>query len=294
MGDTIISANAQKGIRFMIVAMVCFAVQDGLSRHLAENYNVITTVAIRYAFFIVFVLFYGHFVIGSVKKMASTKNVPLQVIRGLILALMSSLAIMSSVRNGLVNFHSIFASYPLIILALSAPLLSEHVSWRQWITVTVGFIGVIFILRPDTSLVNSGSILAISAAVLMAVYGILTRFASKTDDAYTSLFWAATVGGAAMLFLLLFHLEPPRGSDWLWMGTLCVVGAFGHFLLIRALSTVEAATIQPFAYLQLLFASSIGIFFFKDEFNFIIFIGCALIVGAGLVSFRITSKVSKN
>ena len=106
----------------MVVAMVCFAVQDGLSRHLAENYNVITTVAIRYAFFIVFVLFYGHFVIGSLKRMASTKNAPLQIIRGLILALMSSLAIMSTVRNGLVNFHSIFASYPLIILALSAPL----------------------------------------------------------------------------------------------------------------------------------------------------------------------------
>ena len=226
--------------------------------------------------------------------MASTKNAPLQIIRGLILALMSSLAIMSTVRNGLVNFHSIFASYPLIILALSAPLLSEHVSWRQWIAVIVGFIGVILILRPDTNLVNSGSILAISAAVLMAIYGILTRFASKTDDAYTSLFWAATVGGSAMLFLLVFHLDPPKGSDWFWMGALCVVGAFGHFLLIKALSTVEAATIQPFAYLQLLFASSIGIFFFKDEFNFIIFIGCALIVGAGLVSFRIASKVSKN
>ena len=278
----------------MVVAMVCFAVQDGLSRHLAENYNVITTVAIRYAFFIVFVLFYGHFVIGSLKRMASTKNAPLQIIRGLILALMSSLAIMSTVRNGLVNFHSIFASYPLIILALSAPLLSEHVSWRQWIAVIVGFIGVIFILRPDANLVNSGSILAISAAVLMAIYGILTRFASKTDDAYTSLFWAATVGGSAMLFLLVFYFDLPKGSDWFWMGALCVVGAFGHFLLIKALSTVEAATIQPFAYLQLLFASSIGIFFFQDEFNFIIFIGCALIVGAGLVSFRITSEVSKN
>ena len=278
----------------MVVAMVCFAVQDGLSRHLAENYNVITTVAIRYAFFIVFVLFYGHFVIGSLKRMASTKNAPLQIIRGLILALMSSLAIMSTVRNGLVNFHSIFASYPLIILALSAPLLSEHVSWRQWIAVIVGFIGVIFILRPDANLVNSGSILAISAAVLMAIYGILTRFASKTDDSYTSLFWAATVGGSAMLFLLVFYFDLPKGSDWFWMGALCVVGAFGHFLLIKALSTVEAATIQPFAYLQLLFASSIGIFFFNDEFNFIIFIGCALIVGAGLVSFRITSKVSKN
>ena len=148
-----------------------------------------------------------------------------------ILALMSSLAIMSTIRNGLVNFHSIFASYPLIILALSAPLLSEHVSWRQWIVVIVGFIGVILILRPDTNLVNSGSILAISAAVLMAIYGILTRFASKTDDAYTSLFWAATVGGSAMLFLLVFYFDLPKGSDWFWMGALCLVGAFGHFFI---------------------------------------------------------------
>ena len=97
-----------------------------------------------------------------------------------------------------------------------------------------------------------------------------------------------------MLFLLVFYLNPPKGSDWFWMGALCVVGAFGHFLLIKALSTVEAATIQPFAYLQLLFASSIGIFFFQDEFNLIIFIGCALVVGAGLVSFRISSEVSKD
>ena len=276
----------------MVVAMVCFAVQDGLSRHLAENYNVITTVAIRYAFFIVFVLFYGHFIIGSLKRMASTKNAPLQIIRGLILALMSSLAIMSTVRNGLVNFHSIFASYPLIILALSAPLLSEHVSWRQWIAVIVGFIGVIFILRPDTNLVNSGSILAISAAVLMAIYGILTRFAQKLTM-LIQVFLGGNRWGFCDAFPISILFDLPKGSDWFWMGALCVVGAFGHFLLIKALSTVEAATIQPFAYLQLLFASSIGIFFFKDEFNFIIFIGCALIVGAGLVSFRITSKVSK-
>ena len=95
-------------------------------------------------------------------------------------------------------------------------------------------------------------------------------------------------------FPISILFRPSKGSDWFWMGALCVVGAFGHFLLIKALSTVKADTIQPFAYSQSPFESSIGIYFFKDEFNLIISIGCSLNVEGRLVSLRMPTKASKN
>ncbi len=282
--------NTQKGMVFMVMTMLCFAMQDGLSRHLAANYNVITTVAIRYAFFVIFVLAYGCLVTKSLRQMLCTQQLPLQIIRGVILALMSCLAIMSTVRNGLVNFHSIFAIYPLIILVLSAPILSEFVGWRRWMAVIVGFCGVLIVLRPSGETVNAGSVLAITAALLMAVYGICTRLASKRDNAETSLFWAAAVGGVVMLLAAPFIWKPPTGSDWIWMAFLCVIGACGHYLLIKTLDIAKASSVQPFAYLQLVFGSIIGVVFFDDKFDTFTLTGCVLIVGAGLFSMTFGMK----
>ena len=75
---------------------------------------------------------------------------------------------------------------------------------------------------------------------------------------------------------------PPPGSDWWWMALLCVTGASGHFCLISALNTTYASTIQPFAYLQLVFASTIGILIFDDQLNRELIIGSLMIVGSGL------------
>lgn len=278
--------NPRLGIIMMIATTVVFSVQDGISRYLAEHYNVITVVTIRYMFFMAFVLAYSARQDGGIRKIASSPQLPVQIGRGLLLAGQICVAILSFSTVGLVNFHAVFASYPLMVMALSVPVLGEAVGWRRWLAVCIGFCGVLLILRPGTEMFGSASILPVLAAFMIAVYGILTRYAARQDAALTSFFWTAIAGGIAMLAIGPFFWVPPVGTDWYWMGLLCLTGTGGHYLLIKALDATKASTIQPFAYLQLVFASSIGILVFDDSLDPMLIVGSAIIVGSGLFALQ--------
>ncbi|MDC1382321.1 DMT family transporter [Candidatus Puniceispirillum sp.] len=278
--------NPRLGIILMIATTIVFAIQDGISRYLAENYNVITVVTIRYIFFMCFVLAYSARQQGGVKAVASSEQLPLQIGRGLLLVSQICVAILSFTKVGLVHFHAVFASYPLIVMALSVPLLGEVVGWRRWLAVLMGFSGVLLILRPGSEMFNSSSILPVLAAIMMASYGLMTRFAARKDTAQTSFFWTAIAGGAAMLIIGPFFWLPPTGSDWGWMGLLCLTGTGGHYLLIKALNATKASTTQPFAYLQLIFSSSIGIIIFADKLDQMLLIGSAVIIVSGLFALQ--------
>jgi len=286
--------NPRLGIALMIATTVVFAIQDGISRYLAENYNVITVVTIRYMFFMCFVLAYSSHQKGGIPQVASSGQLPLQIGRGLLLVAQICVAILSFSTVGLVNFHAVFASYPLMVMALSVPILGEAVGWRRWLAVCVGFCGMLLILRPGTAMFSSASILPVLAAFMMAVYGILTRYAARRDAAETSFFWTAMAGGIAMLCIGPFFWLPPIGSDWGWMGLLCLTGTGGHYLLIKALDATKASTIQPFAYLQLVFASSIGILVFADSLDPMLIIGSSIIVSSGLFALQRERKVKSH
>ena len=286
--------NPRLGIALMIATTVVFAIQDGISRYLAENYNVITVVTIRYMFFMCFVLAYSSRQKGGIRQVASSDQLPLQIGRGLLLVAQICVAILSFSTVGLVNFHAVFASCPLMVMALSVPILGEAVGWRRWVAVCIGFCGVLLILRPGTAMFSSAGILPVLAALMMAVYGILTRYAARRDAAETSFFWTALAGGIAMLCVGPFFWLPPVGSDWGWMGLLCLTGTGGHYLLIKALDATKASTIQPFAYLQLVFASSIGILVFADSLDPMLIIGSSIIISSGLFALQRERKVKSH
>ena len=97
------------------------------------------------------------------------------------------------------------------------------------------------------------------AALLFALYGLLTRFVARKDSAPVSFFWTGVVGAIAMTPFGLATWTWMTPADWAWMAALCAMGALGHFLLIKAYEVAEAGTIQPFAYFQLVFVTLIAL-----------------------------------
>ena len=166
--------------------------------------------------------------------------------------------------------------------ALSGPVLGEKVGWRRWSAIGVGFVGVLIILQPGFGVFRIEAIVPLAAALMFALYGLLTRYAARRDSAETSFFWTGTVGSLAMTAVGLWFWEPMSGSDWGWMAVLCVSGALGHWLLIRCYEVAEASAVQPFAYLQLVFVSILGITVFSETIRTNVAIGAAMIVAAGL------------
>jgi len=274
--------NTRRGIAFMIGATFIFAMQDGISRHLAGEYNVLMVVMIRYWFFAAFVIAVAARKAGGVRVAAATSQPVLQIVRGLVLIAEICVMIAAFVALGLIESHAIFTSYPLIIAALSGPILGERVGPWRWVAIVIGFIGILIILRPGVAVFSPAALIPLTSALLFALYGLLTRYAARRDSAATSFFWTGTVGAVAITLVGIWFWEPMTGPDWGWMALLCVTGAFGHWLLIKCYEVAEASAVQPFAYLQLVFASAIAIPIFGEEIKPNVALGAALVVAAGL------------
>ena len=276
----------------MIATTFVFAIQDGLSRHLAGNYNVLMIVMIRYWFFGLFVLALAARNQGGIRATAATKQLGLQIVRGLLLALEICTMVWAFVLLGLVESHAVFTSYPLLVAALSGPILREVVGWRRWTAIGIGFVGVLVILEPGVAIFSPKALVPLCAATLFALYALLTRYAARKDSSATSFFWTGVVGAVAMTLVGVWFWEPMTQADKMWMGLLAVTGALGHWLLIKCYEVAEASAVQPFAYLQLVFASAIGIFVFGEVLELNVIIGAALVVMAGVFTLWRTSKVA--
>ncbi|WP_433990249.1 Riboflavin transporter (plasmid) [Pseudoseohaeicola sp. NH-UV-7] len=279
------SNNIPLGIGLMVLTTFVFSVQDGISRHLAGEYNVLMIVMIRYWFFAAFVISIAARKAGGVGAAARTTQPVLQIVRGVLLSTEICVMVASFTILGLVESHAVFTCYPLLVAALSGPILGEKVGWRRWSAIGVGFVGVLIILQPGIGVFDPAVIIPLIAATMFAVYGLLTRYAARRDTTATSFFWTGVTGAVAMTALGLWAWEPMTQPDWGWMAALCLTGVTGHWLLIKCYEVAEASAVQPFAYLQLVFASVLGIAVFGETVEQNVAIGAGIIVAAGLFTF---------
>ena len=284
--------NERLGILLMIITTIVFASQDGLSKYLATEYNVYMVVMIRYWFFAAFVISMSSRRTGGIKLVVKTKSPILQIFRSLILVAEMCITILAFTLLGLAETHAIFASYPLIIAMLSGPILGEYVGWRRWLAICVGFIGILIILNPGNGIFSPYALVPLAGAILFAIYGLLTRYVGQYDDSSTSFYWTGVVGSIAMTVIGLNFWDPVSRSDWSVMLLLSASGVVGHYLLIKCYEVAEASAVQPFAYLQLIWASMIGIIIFGEQITTNVLIGACIIVGAGLFTLWRERKVS--
>jgi drug/metabolite transporter (DMT)-like permease len=271
------------GIALMILTSAIFAAQDGVSRHLAANYSVMTVVMLRYWFFAAFVVALSAARGGGLRRVARTAQPGLQIFRGVLLAAEICVTVLSFVLLGLIETHAVFAVYPLLIAALAGPVLGEYVGWRRGLAIVVGLAGVLVILRPGFRVFAPEALAPLLAAFMFALYGLLTRLAARRDSAETSFFWTGVAGAAAITLVAPFWWTPIVGlADMAWMAALCVSGALGHFLLIKVYEVSEAGVVQPFSYFQLVFVAIIAVTLFGERPDAWTVVGAALILAAGV------------
>ncbi|KEJ94943.1 Permease of the drug/metabolite transporter (DMT) superfamily [Pseudosulfitobacter pseudonitzschiae] len=274
--------NTRLGVGLMVLTTFVFAMQDGISRHLASEYNVLMVVMIRYWFFAAFVVAIARAKAGGIRAAARTEQMALQIFRGLLLAAEICVMVLAFTILGLVESLAVFTCYPLLVAALSGPILGESVGWRRWAAIGVGFVGVLIILQPGIGVFNPAAVIPLVSAIMFALYALLTRYVARKDTSATSFFWTGVAGAVAMTGVGIWFWEPMAPTDWAWMATLCVTGAFGHWLLIRVYEVAEASAVQPFAYMQLVFGSMLGVTVFNEVIAWNVATGAGIVVAAGL------------
>ena len=282
------------GYIFTLLAIVIFAVQDGISKHLGGLYPPVFITMVRFWAFGAFaVLMAASRSRGGLRAAAATKRPFLQIGRGALLAVQIIVVINSFTMVGLAHSQAIFAAAPLLVALLSVPLLGEKVGWRRWSAILFGLCGVIIILDPGADGIDPRLILPLTGAVLFAFYVIATRLVSHDDSASTSFFYTGVAGAAVLSFTAPFYWTSLEPVDWIWMALLCATGISSHYFLIRAYDLLDAAAVQPLTYLQLVLAALIGTTLFDEQLTLNMLVGSLIVVGAGIFTIWRESVVAR-
>lgn len=269
-------------IFLMCVVSFIFALQDGFSRQLGEGYPPVLVVMLRYWVFTLFVIALVSRQPGGLRRAIRTKRPLTQIARGAILVFEVLLMLEAFVRLGLIETHAVFAIYPLLVAALSGPVLGEKVGWRRWSAIAVGFCGILVILNPGDGVISVTALLPLAAALMFALYGLLTRHVSRDDPAMVSFFWTGVAGAVAITLVGIWEWQWLAPVDWFWLACLCVSSISSHYLMIRSYELAEASALQPFAYTQLVWVSFIGVLVFGETLRSNVVIGAAIVVAAGV------------
>lgn len=266
----------------MIAAVAAFAAQDGFSRYLAGTYNTLMIVMIRYWVFAGFVLILALRRPEGIRAAVSSTRLGAHFWRSVLLTSEIILIVWGYTKIGLIESHAVFAICPLLIVALSGPVLGERLSWQRWAAVAAGVVGVLIILRPSTGVFSPWALLPLGAAVLFATYSVLTRLTTRGEPTFPSFFWPGVLGAGIMTTIGLGQWEPVATIDWPLIAAYSGLSVFSHWLLLKCYEVAEASSVQPFAYLQIVFVAIIGITIYGEVLQAHVVIGAAIIVAAGI------------
>jgi drug/metabolite transporter (DMT)-like permease len=284
------SRNPRLGIWLMIATVATFAAQDGFSRHLAETYNTLMIVMIRYWVFAGFVIVLALRQPEGPRAAIRSSRLWAHLVRGTLLVAEVCMIVWGYTMIGLIESHAVFAICPLLIVALSGPILGERISWQRWAAVAAGLVGVIVILRPGMGVFSWPALLPLASAFFFAMYSVLTRLTTRDEPTFPSFFWPAVIGAGLMTVVGLPNLEPIAVADYAPLAAYCVLCVLSHWLLLKCYQVTEAARVQPYAYLQIVFVTIIGILVYDEVLALPVAIGTGIIVAAGLYALSLERK----
>jgi drug/metabolite transporter (DMT)-like permease len=276
--------NNALGALLTMLAMLCFAGMDAISKFLVVDYPVGQMMWIRY----ILLCLFAWFIVRrrGVRVALKTRRPGLQVLRSLVAVIEGAMFVLAFRYLPLADTHAIGAISPLIVIALGVVFLGERAGLARWLAVAAGFIGVLLIIRPGLRTVDWPLLLPLAGAMLWAVYQVLTRLAARHDHPDTSLIWSALVALVATTFVGPIGWQWPTASAWALMVIIAAVGAVAHYALIKALDYAEAGAVQPYSYTLLVWAAALGVVVFGDIPDGWTLLGAAIVVASGLYTWH--------
>lgn len=277
-----IESRANLGICLVLMSQIVLLVLDISAKWLSvEGMATTQIVFMRYGMHLALLLLLFLPVSGF--NVMKSNNWKLEILRGVCLLATTGFNFLAMRYLPLTVTSAIQFTSPLLICAMSGPLLGDRVGWRRWLAIGVGFIGILIIVRPGSEAFQPAAFLSLGCAVFLALFSILTRKLAGVDSASTQQFFA----GATPVILL----APVAFTDWAWptqpiswvaFFVMGAAGLGGHFLNSVAHRFAAPATLAPFSYLSLIYLSLASWLIFNQPPDRWFILGVAIIVSSGL------------
>jgi drug/metabolite transporter (DMT)-like permease len=207
----------------------------------------------------------------------------IQVARGVLLTAGTIFIVLAYRSMPIAEAQAISFIHPVLLTLLAVVFLGEKVGRRGWTAVLIGFSGVLIIVRPGGGLFTPAALLPLGLALCFSSYQMLTRIIANKESSINSLFCVLLVGSVAMSVWLPFAWVDPTPKGTLFFALIGITSGIGHYSTIKALEYAPASLLAPFAYVQLLWVTILGIVVFGDYPDGITVIGMAIVVAGGLL-----------
>lgn len=269
------------GIGILLVAQLFFATLDTSAKFLSSIGLPLTE--------IVFIRYAVHVALALVLFLPVQRNLfvsrawGLELLRGLCLLGVTAANFMAQRYLPLTVTGALMFTMPLMVTALSGPLLGEKIGWRRWGAVGVGFVGILIIVRPGTEAFHPASLLCLAGALSAAFYSIITRKLAGVDSAATQQVYSGIIALVCVApFAFNGWVWPESGAGWFAFIAAGVAGMIAHQLNTIAHRFAPPSVLAPFSYSELILLAFASWLIFNQPPDLWFYIGAPIIIGSGI------------
>jgi drug/metabolite transporter (DMT)-like permease len=270
------------GIGLMLAGVLLFSINDAVGKWLLATYSVGQLLLLRSAATLLLL----SPVIWRAGKVAFTSapRPGLQLLRIVLSTLEVAMFFWAVSYMPLADAITFYLAGPIYVTALSVLILREHVGWRRWTAVLVGFSGVVIALRPSAATLTLPALIALGGSVFYALLMVITRMVKETDDIVlmSGQFLGTLIFGALAAPL---SWVTPSAYDMIFLSGFGAISIVALFCINRSLKLAPAGVVVPYQYTLILWGVLFGWRFFGEEPDVLTLAGAAIIVIAGLYIF---------
>jgi drug/metabolite transporter (DMT)-like permease len=265
----------------MLLAMAALSVMDAAMKQLVGYYSPLQVAALRGLVSLPFVVAWVYWRERTFVTLFRVRW-RWHLARGVLAVLMLTSFVYAISGMPLSEAYTLFFVAPLMITAMSVPLLKETVDRRRWIAILAGFGGVLIVLRPGFVGLDLMAVAVLIGATCYALNAISVRILGRTDSTAAMSFWFMAMLAVGAGLLALPDWQPLRITDAGWLIGMGVTGALGQLLITEAFKCAPVSVIAPFEYSTLFWGVLLDLVLWGDLPGPIVFVGAAVIVASGL------------
>ncbi|MEX2614800.1 MAG: DMT family transporter [Alphaproteobacteria bacterium] len=272
--------SSLRGIAYMVLALLLLTLADAATKWLGDTFPVWQIVCLRAMFIFIPVGILAARTGGLASLRVHDRRG--MSIRAFFYIGSTTLIATSMILLPLADAATLLFAGPLFVTALAKPMLGEHIGWRRWVAVLVGFVGVVIMMRPTPEAMQPLALVPIVAALFSTFRDIATRRISATESTNAIMVWS-TLG-----LVIVGLLTIPFGwvaVGWVDLSLLALAGILGgvaHILMVEAFRVAEAALVSPFKYSAVIWAVALGYFIWGTVPDQFILVGGSFVIASGL------------
>lgn len=270
------------GILLMLLAVLMFSLNDVMGKWLVSTYSVGQLLLVRSA--AAMAVLAPLILRSGWRTLFDIERPRLMVLRALLTTMEVAAFYYAVAYMPLADATTFWMAGPVYVAALSPLLLGEHVGWRRWTAIVIGFLGVLIALRPSSETLTLPALIALLGSLCFALMMITGRALRRSSD-LAMVFWPTF--GAAIIGLVTLPLATvmPTPLDFSLLALLGVVALIAHAFMNRSLMLADAATVTPYQYTLLVWIMIFGWLFFGEMPRITTIVGASFIVASGLFIF---------